>query len=118
MDHDRAVIEQDPAALAVAFGPHPLVAQLVFERVVDFVTDRVELAAAIARGDHEVIELGREGPHVEHGDVLAAIVGGGPRSGQGELQAALAAGFEIRQGVGDGTDRGVGDGGHFFQDRV
>ena len=101
VDHDRAVVEQNPAAFAVAFDAQPVVAQLVFERVVDFVADGVELPAAVAGGEHEVVELGRQRPHVEHGDVLAAVVGGGPRGGQGELQAALAAGFEIRQGVGD-----------------
>ena len=34
-------------------------------------------------------------PHVEHDDVLAAVVGGGARGGQRQLQAALAASFEI-----------------------
>ena len=37
VNHDRAVVEQNPAAIAVAFDPQPLVAQLVFETVVDFV---------------------------------------------------------------------------------
>ncbi len=51
VDHHVAVVEQDPAALVVAFDAQPLVAQLVFERVVDLVADGVELPAAVAGGD-------------------------------------------------------------------
>ena len=102
VDHDRAVVEQDPAALVVAFDAHPLVAQLAFEHVVDFVADGVQLPAAVAGDEHEVVELGRQLLHVEHDDILAAVVVGRARSGQRELQAAFVASFEIRQGFGDG----------------
>jgi len=39
--------------------------------------------------------------HVEHGDVLAAVVVGRARGGQRELEAALASGFKGSGGVCD-----------------
>ncbi len=86
----------------VAFGPQAVVAEFVFESVIDFVADGVELTAAIARGEYKVVELWCEGSHVEHHDILTTIVSGGPCGGQRELQAPSTAGFKIWQSFGDG----------------
>ena len=47
MDHDVAVVQQDPAALAVALDAHAAVAQLVFQVVVDLFADGVQLPPAM-----------------------------------------------------------------------
>jgi hypothetical protein len=87
----------------IAFGAEAVVAQLVFQGVVDFVADGVELPTAIAGGQDEIVEFARKRPHVEDGDVLAAVVGSSARGGKGQLQAAGAARFKIGRGVGDGN---------------
>jgi hypothetical protein len=79
-----------------------LIAEVGLERAVDFLTDGVELSSAVARHEDEVVEFGRHAAHVEDDDVLTAVFVGGARGGEGELEAALAAGFKLRSGVGDG----------------
>jgi hypothetical protein len=62
----------------------------------------VELATAVAGGQDEIVKFRRNTAHVEDGDVLAAVFVRGARGGESELQAALATGFKLRGGVGDG----------------
>jgi hypothetical protein len=108
MDHHGTVVEQDPTTLAVALNAEALIAEIGLQRAVDFLADRMELSPAVAGDEDEVVELRRDATHVEKDDVRAAVVVGGARGGESELQAALAAGFELRGGVGDG--RGSCDG--------
>ena len=77
MDDHVAVVQQNPAALFVSFDSQPAVAHAVFQGVIDLLAHGVELAAAGAGGQHEVVEDRGEFAHVEHDDVDAAIVFGG-----------------------------------------
>ena len=51
VNDDRSIVEHDPAAFFVAGNAHPLIAQVVFQRMVDLFAHRVQLAAAGAGGD-------------------------------------------------------------------
>ena len=92
MDHDVAVVEQNPAAFFVSFDSQPAVAHPIFQGVVDFLAHGVELAATGAGGEHEVVEHRGQLAHVEHDDVGAAIVFGG----LGGQQCPLKTGWDCR----------------------
>jgi pimeloyl-ACP methyl ester carboxylesterase len=102
VDDHGAIVEQDPAALAVAFDAHPVVFKFAFQDPVDFLADGVELPAAVARYEHKIVELGGHRPHVEHGDVFAAVIFGRTGSGERELFAAFLTFFERGRCVCDG----------------
>lgn len=74
MDHDVAVVEQDPIAHRVSFLAHPLVVKLFDQFAVDFLGHRVHLAAAATSCDYKVIEDRGQLAQVEHLNVFAAIV--------------------------------------------
>jgi len=90
MDHDVAVVLQDPSAGGVAFDADALFAELIGERAIDFFGYGVQLAAAGARGDEEEIEDGGELAKIEQDDVLPAVIVSNPGGGQGHLETSLA----------------------------
>src|SRR5688572_33282874 len=49
VNHDRSIVEQNPAAVAIALDAHAVIAKLTFEDAVDLFADGVQLAAAVAR---------------------------------------------------------------------
>src|SRR5262245_82132 len=80
--------------------------------MLDFIADGMELPPAVAGHQHEIIELRRRAAHVEHDDILAAVVVGGACCRQGQLQAAPASSFGRGGGVCDGdVQLGVLNGG-------
>jgi len=90
VNHQIAVILQDPGAGSVAFDADPLFAELLGERVVDFFGDSVELPATGPSGDQEEIEDGGQLAKVQKDYVLPAIVVSDSGCGQSDVQAPLA----------------------------
>ena len=74
MYHDVAVIEQDPAAFDVSFDPQSMLAQAVLEAMIDLLAHGMQLAAARAGGQDEIVEFRSHLPHVEDHDVTSSIV--------------------------------------------
>ena len=102
VNDDGAVIQQYPAAFVVAFDAHPMIAQFAFQYPVDFFADGVQLAAAVAGNEHEVIEFRRHAPHIERDDFLAAVFLGRAGRGQRKLLTSFLANFECGGCLGDG----------------
>ncbi len=57
--------------------------------MVDFLAHGVELAAAAAGGEDEIVEFRSHFPHIEDHDVTPSIVSRGLGSGQGQLQSPI-----------------------------
>jgi hypothetical protein len=64
----------------------------------------MKLPPAVAGHQHKVVEFGGNAAHIEHSNVLPAVLVRRPRSGNRELQAALLAGFSSGKGIGDGAN--------------
>jgi hypothetical protein len=64
----------------------------------------VQLAAAVARDEHEVVEFSRHRPHVQEDNILPAVVLGRACRGQRELFASLLADVDRSGSIGDGGD--------------
>ena len=79
MDHDVAVVQQDPAAAVVAFAADPAVVQLPIQHTIHIVGDSVQLPSAAAGDNYKVVEDGSELPQIENHDVAAAILIGHAR---------------------------------------
>lgn len=73
MDHEAAVIENDPTALLIPLDPHAMVAEAFFEGVVDLLADRMQLTAAGSRSDDEEIEFSGLAADVKNEDVAAVV---------------------------------------------
>ena len=69
--------------------PSRLIAQLLFQHVVDLFADRVQLPAAAAGDQDEIVEHRRQLAQVEDHDVAAAVGIGDSSGGQGPLEAAI-----------------------------
>jgi hypothetical protein len=80
-----------------------MVLEFAFQNAVDFFTDRVELPAAVASHQNEIVELRRHRPHVEERDILSSIVFGRTGSSERKLFAAFLATFKRGGCVGDGN---------------
>jgi hypothetical protein len=78
-----------------------MVGHLDLEDAIDFLADGMKLPATVAGDEHEIVELGRHPAHIEHDDVLSAMVFGGARGGEGELFAPLVASFETGRSASD-----------------
>ncbi len=89
MNHNRAVVQHDPAAVIVAINVHSFVIEFVFELVIDLFAHRVQLAATGSGRNHEIIENRGVRRHVHHDDVRAAVFGSSLGSGQRQRQAVL-----------------------------
>ncbi len=93
VDHDGAIVEQNPTALVVSFDAHSQVAHIPFQNTIDFLANGMQLPAAIASDEKKVIELGRHAPHVKENDILPVVVLGRARGRQSELETALSPQF-------------------------
>src|SRR5437762_13373988 len=74
MNDHGAVIEQNPVTVLIAFETEAAMAELLLEDVVDSVAHGPKLAVAGAGGDDEEVEGRSLLAHVEHQDILAAVV--------------------------------------------
>ena len=75
VQHDVAVVLQNPVADAVALETETLRSEFV-HHAVDLLGDGVHLSPAVAAADHEEVDDGRDAGEIEHADVLAAVVVG------------------------------------------
>ena len=73
----------------------------LFQHLVDFFADGVQLPAAAAGDQDEVIEDGRQLPQVEDDDVAAAVQIGDSGGGQGPLETAVLLLAQIGGGTCD-----------------
>src|SRR3954465_11732488 len=69
VDEDGAVVEKDPLAVLIAFGPQGGMAQLLLQHVVDGVAHGPQLPLAGAGGDDKVVKDDGLVPQIEDGDV-------------------------------------------------
>ena len=76
MDHDVAVVQENPAAFFVAFDAHPPVAELFLQDPIDLFADGVQLPPAGPADKDEEVEHAGQLPQVEDHDIAAAVLGG------------------------------------------
>lgn len=98
MNDDAAVVQHNPAAFAIAFDAQPLVAEVVFELVVDLLAHRVDLPSARAGGDDKVVEDARDVAQVEDREIATAIIQSGLSGSESQFQATRS--LRIYCGVG------------------
>ena len=85
---DVAVVEQHPAAVALALAADRLV-PLQAQRLLDRVDDGLDLALVVAGGDDEDVGDGQPVADVDQDDVGGELVGGGLRGGGGERRSPV-----------------------------
>lgn len=89
MDHDVAVVKQDPPAVALALSAYGLgadVAKLLF----DLVDDGPHLPVVRRRAQHEGVGDHQLVGHVEGDDVVSELVGGRLGRGGDELDGPIS----------------------------
>src|SRR5262245_38907367 len=70
--------------------------------MLNFIADGVQLPSAVAGYQDEIVKLRSGAPHVEHDDILAAVVVGAACRRESQLKAARASNFSRGRGVCDG----------------
>ena len=83
VDDNVEVVQKDPLALALALNPSWAVIWLQLEH--DLLGDGFGLSRRRAGDDDEVVRIGNGAGHGENDDVLALLVGGERRDGDGQF---------------------------------
>src|SRR6478672_894917 len=91
VDHDLAVVDEDPPSVALALATDGLRADLA-QLVLDLVDDRLDLAVVGGGGEQEGVGDGELLADVEGHDVRGELVGGGPRGSADELEGVVGGG--------------------------
>src|SRR5262249_16966446 len=118
VDQEVAVVLDDPLTRLVTFDPHPAVANAA-HRIVDLFRQRVDLAAARAGADDEVVVQGMQAAHVEDDNVAGLVITGRPGTDGGPF--GRTGGSESRRGKRRGnqwTSSGPSGGGEVMRSRV
>ena len=103
VNDDGAVVEQNPPAFVVALDAHSPVAKFLFEHPVNLLADGMQLAATVARHEHELVEFGGQAAHIGHDDVLASVVLGSLSVRQSEVVSRLLSRFICGGSLGAGS---------------
>ena len=101
MHDDGPIIEQNPPALAISLDAHPLIAQFLFQAMIDLFANRMQLSPAITGDNHKIVEYRGDLAHVEHDNVLAPVIVSCAGRSQRELEASLRDLFGCSRWFGD-----------------
>jgi len=83
VDHDIAVIRDDPLARWKAIDGHGLYAMFFAETILQIADDRLQMRFGGARTNHEKIGERRDGAQIDRDDVFRLFVGGNGRAEPG-----------------------------------
>src|SRR5918994_6384248 len=87
MHDDIDVVEEPPARVALALAARRADVELLPERALDLLDDRLDLAAGRRGADHEVVRDDDQPAHVQDDDVLSLLRRGGAGGGGGRVAA-------------------------------
>src|SRR5699024_1822879 len=104
---DVAVVDEDPAPVALALATDRLGAELA-ERALDGVDDRLDLAVVARGGDEEGVGDRELLAHVEGDDLGRLLVGGGAGGGAHELEGVVGGCHGATPWTVPGTESGPG----------